>query len=72
MKNYMKLALLYIVIGAFFIYWAMTHSPNASLGTIVRNEIGGSYTLSSNWYYAMLFVGAVSAVIGVWKLIVRK
>ncbi|UXP32228.1 hypothetical protein N6H18_17960 [Reichenbachiella agarivorans] len=72
MKNYMKLALIYILIGAFFIYWAMTHSPNASLGTIVKNELGGSYTMSSNSYYLTLFVGAVAAVFGVWKLIRRK
>lgn len=72
MKNYMKLALVYIVIGAFFIYWALTHSPKAGLGTIIKNELSGSYTMSSNSFYLTIFVGAVAVVVGVLKLIRKK
>ncbi|MBU2913998.1 MULTISPECIES: hypothetical protein [Reichenbachiella] len=73
MKNYMKLGLIYIVIGAFLVYWAMTHSPNDGMGEIIkRGIVGDSYTMSSNAYYITLFVGAVAAVIGVWKIISKK
>ncbi|MCV9387226.1 hypothetical protein [Reichenbachiella ulvae] len=72
MKNYMKFALAYIIVGAFCVYWAMTHSPKAGLGDMIKNELSGSYTMSENAYYLTVFVGAVALVLGVLKLIRKK
>lgn len=53
-----------IVMGAFVIYWALTHSPKAGIGQIAMNELSGSYTMSSEAYYISLILGGVIAAIG--------
>ena len=69
MKKNMQQAIIFILIGAFFIYWAIDHSPKAGLGKIVGNELGGSYTMSETWYYITLVIGAALAVLGVKKFL---
>ena len=69
MKKNVQQALLFVIIGAFFIYWAIDHSPKAGLGQIVGNELGGSYTMSETWYYVTLAIGAAFAVFGIKKFL---
>ena len=56
-----------LAVGAFIIYWAVTHSPKAGLGQIVSNELSGSYTMGEGAYYASLVVGTVIAALGLLK-----
>ena len=66
MKNQQLLrGIIIALIGVFFIYWAQTHSPNAGLGNIVSNELSGSYTLSTGWYYSSLIIGILIAAAGI-------
>jgi hypothetical protein len=60
--------LLMVLIGIFFIYWAQTHSPNAGLGKIMKNEFSGSYTLSESWYYITMIFGIAATVLGLFKV----
>ena len=53
-----------LVMGAFIIYWALTHSPKAGLGQIVSNELSGSYTMSTEAYYVSLVLGGLIAAVG--------
>ncbi|MGL1885232.1 MAG: hypothetical protein OCD76_01860 [Reichenbachiella sp.] len=69
MNAKVKSAAISILIGAFFIYWAMTHSPKSGLGNRIGNEMAGSYTMSEGSYYITLAIGAAAAVYGIWKLI---
>ena len=69
MKNKTLQSIIFILVGAFFIYWAQAHSPKAGLGKMIGNELAGSYTLSEGWYYITLALGAGLAVFGVWKII---
>lgn len=69
MKKDRLQAIVYILIGAFFVYWAQSHSPKAGIGQVIGNEISGSYTMSETWYYITLAIGAVLAIWGVFKLI---
>lgn len=69
MKKHIQQAILFILVGAFIIYWAQTHSPKAGIGNIIGNELSGSYTMSENWYYISLVIGAGLAVIGVKKIL---
>lgn len=65
MKSGLVRGLVLIAVGAFVIYWAVTHSPKGGIGQIVSNEISGSYTMGEGTYYASLVVGTVLAVLGV-------
>lgn len=69
MKKHVLQALIYILIGAFFIYWAQDHSPKSGLGKIVGNELSGSYTMNETSYYITLAIGAALAVMGITKFI---
>ena len=68
MKNNILKAIIYLIIGAFVIYWAIDHSPKANLGQIIGNEISGSYTMSETWYYVSLGIGAIFVLLGLKKL----
>ena len=65
MKKNQLQAIIYVLIGAFFIYWAQTHSPKAGLGKVIGNELSGSYTMSETWYYITLFAGIAIGTIGI-------
>lgn len=64
----MRQPIIFILIGAFLIYWAIDHSPKAGFGKIMGNELSGSYTMSETWYYVTLIVGAALAIFGVMKI----
>lgn len=61
--------IVFILIGAFLIYWAQTHSPQAGLGEQIVNEISGSYTMDQTSYYICLGMGVLSALAGLMKLV---
>lgn len=65
MKSGLIRGLVLIGVGAFVIYWAVTHSPKAGLGKMITNELSGSYTMGEGAYYASLVVGTVLAVLGI-------
>lgn len=65
--KYIK-GLLLVAIGAFFIYWAQTHTPNRDLLDAVNNEIIGSYALSKPMYFATLAFGGILGVLGLIRL----
>jgi len=65
MKSGLVRGIVLIAVGAFVIYWAVTHSPKAGVGQIISNEISGSYTMGEGAYYASLVVGTVLAVLGI-------
>lgn len=65
--KYLK-SLLTLAIGLFIIYWAQSHSPEAGVGEIISNELSGSYTMSSTWYYISMVAGSVITIFGVLKL----
>lgn len=67
MKKNILQAIIFILVGAFFIYWAQAHSPKAGVGRMIGNELSGSYTMSENWYYISLVIGAGLAVVGIKK-----
>ncbi len=68
MKSGMIRGLVLLGLGAFIVYWAITHSPKAGLGQIVTNELSGSYTMGETAYYASLVVGTIIGVLGVVRL----
>lgn len=68
MKKNIKSAILYLLIGGFFIYWAETHSPK-KIGQAIGNAFSGSYTMDETSYYICLGVGIAICVFGVLKLI---
>lgn len=70
MQKHLKSGLIFVAIGAFFIYWAQTHSPK-NLGKVIGNAFSGSYTMSETSYYICLIAGILICVFGVLKL-VRK
>ena len=69
MKNNVLQAIILLLVGGFFIYWAQSHSPVAGLVEKLGNELSGSYTLSETWYYITLGIGAALGVMGVFKLL---
>jgi len=69
MKKTQLQAIIYVLIGAFFIYWAQSHSPKAGFGQVIGNELSGSYNLSETWYYITLVVGAALGLLGIMKLV---
>ncbi len=72
MKKSKVAGLVMLFIGAFVIYWAQTHSPNAGIGQVVGNAISGSYTMSENAYYISLIAGIAIGAYGVFKLVTGK
>jgi len=67
MKN-TKSGIISILLGAFFIYWAETHSPK-KIGQAIGNAFSGSYTMNETSYYICLGVGVVLAIFGILKLV---
>jgi len=65
--KYLK-SLLTLAIGLFIIYWAQSHSPEAGVGEIISNELSGSYTMSSTWYYISMVAGSVITIFGILRL----
>ena len=65
--KYLK-SILTLGLGLFIIYWAQSHSPEAGIGQIITNEISGSYTMSTTWYYISLVAGSVISIFGVLRL----
>ena len=59
--------LFFAALGAFVIYWAMTHSPKAGIGQISKNFFSGSYTMSEPWFYVSMAFGIVLCGFGVLK-----
>ncbi len=57
-----------ILVGAFLIYWAQTHSPKAGIGKQIVNEISGSYTMDQTSYYICLISGALLGLLGLLRL----
>ena len=61
-----------VLVGAFMIYWAITHSPKAGIGQIAGNALSGSYTMSETWYYVSLAAGIAVAAFGLFKFLKGK
>lgn len=68
MKSGLARGLALLLVAAFIIYWAITHSPKAGVGQIISNELSGSYTMSSGAYYATLIVGIVLGILGILRV----
>lgn len=68
MKSGMIKGLVLLGLGAFIIYWALTHSPKAGVGEMIANELSGSYTMGETAYYASLVVGAILGILGIFGL----
>ena len=68
MKNNIKTGIISLLVGAFFIYWAETHSPK-KLGQAIGNAFSGSYTMDETSYYICLAIGVLVAIFGVKKII---
>lgn len=68
MKKNIKTGTIYLLVGAFFIYWAETHSPK-KLGQAIGNAFSGSYTMDETSYYICFGAGILICVMGVLKLI---
>ncbi len=61
-----------MAIGAFIIYWAIDHSPNASLGEKVGDLLEeDSYRMSEAWYYTSLVAGSIIALLGLRNLLTK-
>ncbi len=69
MKKGKVIGIVLILVGAFTIYWAQTHSPQAGVGQIIGNALSGSYTMSEGSYYFTLVIGATLGLFGLYKLI---
>ncbi len=69
MKKGKVIGIVLILVGAFTIYWAQTHSPQAGVGQIIGNALSGSYTMSEGSYYFTLIIGATLGLFGLYKLI---
>ena len=65
-------AVIFMLVGAFMIYWAQTHSPTAKIGQIVGNELSGSYTMSETWYYISLILSVGVIGYGAYKFFTGK
>lgn len=67
MKSGLIRGLALIGVGAFIIYWAITHSPKAGALKVISNEIAGSYTMGEGAYYASLIAGIILVVLGLMR-----
>lgn len=61
-------SIIILSVGLFIIYWAQAHSPEAGIGEILANEISGSYTMSTTWYYISMVAGTLIGIVGLLKL----
>ncbi|WP_176214658.1 DUF3185 family protein [Reichenbachiella faecimaris] len=68
MNKNIKSGIIYLLVGAFFIYWAESHSPK-KIGQAIGNAFSGSYTMDETSYYVCLIIGIAAALFGVLKLI---
>lgn len=70
MKKGLLDGVILIAIGAFIIYWAIGHSPNASIGEKVSDLLDDSaYRMSEVWYYTSLVAGSIIALLGLRNLL---
>ncbi|RUA29957.1 MAG: hypothetical protein DSY77_14545 [Bacteroidetes bacterium] len=70
MKKGLLSGIILIAIGAFIIYWAIDHSPNASIGELANDLLKeDSYRMSEAWYYTSLVAGSVIALLGLRNLL---
>jgi hypothetical protein len=70
MKKGLLGGIILIAIGAFIIYWAIEHSPNASIGEKVSDLLDDSaYRMSEVWYYTSLVAGSIIALLGLRNLL---
>ena len=56
-----------VLLSAFTIYWAQTHSPKAGIGQIIGNQLAGSYTMSETQYYTCLGLGIIVGLYGLYN-----
>jgi hypothetical protein len=71
MKKNKLSAIIIVLVGAFMIYWAETHSPK-DVGQVVGNFVTGSYTMSETGYYISLVAGIAVALYGVYTFVKSK
>lgn len=72
MKKGLLQGIILIAIGSFIIYWAIDHSPNASLGEKVGDLLEeDSYRMSEAWYYTSLVAGSILALLGLRNLLTK-
>lgn len=65
MKKRLIGGIILIAIGAFIIFWAIDHSPNASIGKRASDLLDeNAYRMSEVWYYVSLVAGSIVAVLG--------
>lgn len=70
MKKGLLQGIILIAIGSFIIYWAIDHSPNASLGEKVGDLLEeDAYRMSEAWYYTSLVAGSIIALLGLRNLL---
>jgi len=70
MKKGLLSGIILVAIGAFVIYWAIDHSPNASIGEKVGDLLEeDAYRMSEAWYYTSLVVGSIVALLGLRNLL---
>jgi hypothetical protein len=70
MKKGLLSGIILIAVGAFTIYWAIDHSPNASIGEKVNDLLKeDAYRMSEVWYYTSLVAGSVIALLGIRNLL---
>jgi hypothetical protein len=71
MKKSKLSSIIFVLVGAFMIYWAETHSPK-DVGQVIGNVVSGSYTMSETGYYISLVAGIAVAVYGVFTFVKSK
>ncbi|WP_422359362.1 hypothetical protein [Reichenbachiella sp.] len=68
MSKQIKSGIIYLLLGAFFIYWAESHSPK-KIGQAIGNALSGSYTMDETSYYICFGVGVLIGIMGILKII---
>ncbi len=70
MKKGLLSGIILVALGAFIIYWAIDHSPNASVGEKVNDLLDeNAYRMNEAWYYTSLVAGSVIALLGLRNLL---
>lgn len=70
MKKGLLTGIILIAIGAFIIFWAIEHSPNASIGERASDLLKeNAYRMSELWYYVSLVGGSIIAILGLRNLL---